>query len=132
MSEQSSEYHDAPQDYLTANEYQRQAMTTCMPSCRNHSYMLHGLVGEVGELTGKIAKHIRKGKIEFVDNSFIDRRLTAAELHDLKAELGDCQWFIAGIATVMDWNLEEVCRENLAKLADRKKRGVIDGDGDTR
>lgn len=117
---------------LTLNEYQRRAMTTCMDSCNNQSYMFNGLVGEVGEFMGKIAKYIRKGKIKFYNNSFIDLGLTDEEKHDLKAELGDCQWFIAGIATVCGWNLEDVGNENLAKLASRKQRGVIDGSGDNR
>lgn len=117
---------------MDLNEYQDCAMTTCMDSCENHSYMFYGLMGEVGELFGKIAKHIRKGKIEFRNNSFVNIGLTEDEIHDLKAELGDCQWFIAGIATMCGWSLEDVARENLAKLADRKGRGVIDGSGDNR
>lgn len=36
-------------------------METCMPSCDNLSYMVLNLMGEVGEFTGKIAKHIRNG-----------------------------------------------------------------------
>lgn len=121
-----------PENGLTLNEYQRRAMTTCMDSCENHSYMFYGLMGEVGELFGKIAKHIRKGKIEFRNNSFVNIALTEDEIHDLKAELGDCQWFIAGIATMCCWKLNDIGQENLAKLADRKARGVIDSSGDNR
>lgn len=124
---ESSEYKE-----MTLNEYQQRAMTTCMGSCRNHAYMFNGLAGEVGEFLGKIAKHIRKGKIEFYNNSFIDLGLTDKERHDLKAELGDCQWFIAGVATMCGWHLNDVCQQNLDKLADRKTRGVIDSDGDNR
>ena len=47
---------------LTLNDYQERAMTTCMPTCENASYMLLNLVGEVGEFASKIAKHIRKGE----------------------------------------------------------------------
>lgn len=107
-------------------------MSTCMESCDNHSYMFYGFVGEAGELMGKIAKFIRKGKIEFHDNSFADLGLTEEEKKGLKSEVGDCAWFIAGICKTLGWTLEEVCEENLAKLADRKKRGVIDGSGDNR
>ena len=45
---------------LTLNGYQQQAMTTCMSSSGNFSYMLLNLVGEVGEFASKIAKQIRK------------------------------------------------------------------------
>lgn len=113
------------------NEYQSRAMYTCMDSCNNHAYMLTGFVGEVGELFGKIAKGIRKDKTEFVYNNLSDG-FTEQEKHDIKSELGDCAWFIAGIAKTMGWTLEEICQENLDKLASRKKRGVIDGDGDNR
>ena len=53
-------------DELTLNEYQKQAMTTCMPSSENFSYMFLNLVGEVGELARKVAKHIRKEKTGIV------------------------------------------------------------------
>ena len=46
---------------MQLNEYQQAAMTTCMDSCENISYMLLNLVGEVGEFSSKVAKHIRKG-----------------------------------------------------------------------
>lgn len=85
-----------------------------------------------GELFGKIAKHIRKSKAEFYTNDLLDLSMTEEEMHDLKAEFGDCQWFIVGIAAVFGWNLDEIGRENLAKLSDRQNRGVISGDGDNR
>lgn len=137
MSEETPRYGiaaicSAPNSGLTLNEYQSRAMTTCMDSCDNHAYMLTGLIGEVGELFGKIAKHIRKDKMLIYDNELMSLGLSEQELHDLKSEVGDCQWFIAGLCKVMSWTLEEVCRENLSKLASRKERGVIDGSGDNR
>lgn len=128
---------------MELNEYQQMAMSTCMRSCNNEAYMLFGLVGEVGELMGKIAKGIRKEKTCICENKLARRKMlidgkevdcgfTEEELHDIKSELGDCQWFIAGICKVMGWTLEEVCQENLDKLASRKERGVIDGCGDRR
>lgn len=116
---------------MELNEYQEKAMGTCMASCDNHAYMLTGLVGEVGELFGKIAKGIRKKKTEF-DCNLLVNGFTEEELHDIKSELGDCAWFIAGVAETFGWSLEEVCEDNLDKLASRKARGVIDGNGDNR
>lgn len=116
---------------MELNQYQERAMSTCMGSCNNHAYMLLGLVGEVGELFGKIAKGIRKEKTEFFKNLLTDG-FTEEEKHDIKSELGDCQWFIAGIAKTFGWPLEEVCQDNLDKLASRQARGVIDGNGDNR
>lgn len=50
----------------------------------------------------------------------------------LKLEAGDILWQLSGLCTVMGWSLEEIARLNLDKLADRKKRDKIDGDGDNR
>ena len=86
---------------MTLNDYQNKAMTTCMESCDNFSYMFLNLVGEVGE--------------------FID---------ELKKEAGDILWQLAGLCHTMGWSLENVAQENLDKLAARKAAGTIDGKGD--
>lgn len=121
---------------LALNEYQRQAMTTCMASCDNFAYMFLNLVGEVGELASKVAKHIRREKAVIAWNHLMTEcgpsNLSEQEIIDIRRECGDIAWQLAGLCKVMGWNLEEVCRENLAKLADRKARGVISGNGDNR
>lgn len=119
---------------MELNHYQQKAMETCMPSCNNWAYMFLNLVGEVGELASKVAKHIRRGELKITDNylNIGASELTDNNIADLRKEAGDCLWQLAGLCSVLGWTLEEVARENLAKLADRKKRGVIDGDGDTR
>lgn len=48
---------------MELNEYQKRAMTTCMESCDNFSYMFLNLVGEVGEFASKVAKAIRKKEL---------------------------------------------------------------------
>ena len=117
---------------MSLNEYQHLAMTTCMESCDNISYMLLNLVGEVGEFASKVAKYIRKGKAEIVGNLLVDDILTQEDIADLRKEAGDCLWQIAGLCKVMDWTLDDVAKESLSKLADRKARGVIDSNGDNR
>ena len=132
-------------------EYQTKAMNTCMESSLNMSYMALGLISEVGEFTGKIAKEIRKGNVYIgkeiqgnidckndsdlhIDyNAFLHNEQDIIDFNKgLRAELGDILWFVAGIAEVMGWDLSEVAQENIAKLASRKERGVIDGNGDNR
>lgn len=49
---------------MELNQYQELAMTTCLESCDNHAYMLLGLVGEVGELFGKLASRKERGVID--------------------------------------------------------------------
>lgn len=56
---------------LTLNEYQKAAMTTCMSSCENFSYMVLNLMGELGEFTSKIGKLIRKGKAHIENNKLV-------------------------------------------------------------
>lgn len=130
---------------MDLKEYQEKAMTTCMPSCENIPYMLFNLQGEVGELSSKIAKLIRKrmlrfmsveyetdGKENVADFMFYDTK----EEHEVKdaiaAECGDVLWQLSGICSVLGFSLEDVARQNLSKLASRKARGVIEGNGDNR
>lgn len=121
---------------LTLNEYQKRAMSTCMPSCENISYMLLNLVGEVGELASKVAKHIRKGHYSIMDSNIAngsnidDLENPEKALDELKKELGDILWQTAGVAYVMNWTLGDVGLGNLDKLAARKAAGTIDGNGD--
>lgn len=127
---------------MTLNEYQESAMTTCMPSSENFSYMFLNLVGEVGEFASKVAKAIRKEKLaigwkeesqEADENnliptcSYFDRKEMDEEL---KKEAGDILWQLSGLCTVMGWSLEDIAKMNLDKLAARKAAGTIDGNGD--
>lgn len=122
---------------MTLNEFQAKAMTTCMPSSENLSYMLLNLVGEVGEFSSKIAKHIRKGNMTIGGKCLpngLHCNLENAEWlkadEELMKEAGDILWQLSGLCYVMGWDLEEVALGNLAKLAARKVAGTIDGNGD--
>lgn len=127
---------------MELNEYQKRAMSTCMPSCENISYMLLNLVGEVGEFSSKVAKAVRKEQLkigwwedgeEASENnliptgSFYEWDLIKDEL---KKEAGDILWQLSGLCKVMGWDLEHVAQVNLDKLAARKAAGTIDGNGD--
>ena len=122
---------------LSLEQYQDRAMKTCMPSCDNFSYMMLNLVGEVGEFASKVAKDIRKGNAN-IDNGNLWLGLERTEDErearnmELMHEAGDILWQLAGLCHVMGWELEDVAKANLNKLASRKNRGVIDGDGDNR
>lgn len=102
---------------MNIDDYQQQAMTTCLPSSRNLEYMVLGLSAEAGEVAGKLAKRIRG---DDVSDAVI------------KAELGDCFWMLAGIATILGVSLSEVLQDNLDKLASRQARGALQGSGDLR
>lgn len=121
---------------LTLNEYQERAMTTCMPTCENLSYMLLNLVGEVGEFSSKVAKHIRKEEAGIGSGDTPNQFYFTAKANfltdrvALRKEAGDILWQLAGLCKVMGWDLEAVAQENLAKLAERAKNGTIAGNGD--
>ena len=120
---------------MELNEYQEKAMSTCLPSCDNFAYMSLGLVSEVGELAGKVAKAVRKEEIILFGNDLYCGLKTpedgGKELHKgLIGELGDVLWFVSGICNVLGLSLEDVADANLAKLAERKKNGTIIGNGD--
>ena len=126
---------------MELNKYQEQAMTTCMPSSENFSYMFLNLVGEVGEFASKVAKAIRKEQATiggFVDMGTPTKNVltfnefpTCIEQEvELKKEAGDILWQLSGLCTIMGWSLEDVAQMNLNKLAARKAVGTIDGNGD--
>ena len=127
---------------MELNQYQEKAMTTCMPSSENWSYMFLNLVGEVGEFASKIAKAIRKERLaigwkeesqEANENNLIPTcsYFDWEEMdEELKKEAGDILWQLAGVCSVMGWQLEDVAQMNLDKLAARKAVGTIDGNGD--
>lgn len=123
---------------MTLNEYQQQAMTTCLPEANNFTYMMLNLTGEVGEFAGKVAKAIRKGQYKMKPNGNPFPAISAKvqdviDYNDaLKKEAGDILWQLSGLCSVMGWRLEEIAQQNLDKLADRKSRQVIDGSGDNR
>lgn len=119
---------------LTLNEYQKAAMTTCMPSSDNFSYMFLNLVGEVGEFASKVAKSIRKEHSiigeEYVNDLSIRKDVIEEEMVALRKEAGDILLQLAGLCSVMNWDLNKVAQENLDKLQARKAAGTIDGSGD--
>lgn len=104
-------------DFLT---YQQEATKTRIyePFGAGWVYPALGLTSEVGELTGKLKKHIR-------DKRPLDKRALAAEL-------GDVLWYVAAICTDLGISLDMVAQGNVEKLADRAERGMIGGDGDRR
>lgn len=105
---------------LDFNSYQRRASSTAIyPSKHKVYYPMIGLAGEVGELANKIKKRMR-GDSKVVTKS------------DLEAELGDVLWYTSQISADLGIKLDDVARNNLKKLNDRKMRGMIKGSGDNR
>lgn len=126
---------------MDLNDYQQQAMKTCLPTCNNIVYMGFNLAAETGELLGKLAKAVRHDQLH-VSTQDHDQKLmhpltqtfniSDEQREAIRKEAGDVLWQIAGVCTVMGWKLADVAQENIEKLASRQLRGTIDGSGDNR
>lgn len=113
---------------MNLNEYQQKALDTAQyppvgtgPLARV-IYPLIGLSGEVGEVSEKIKKIIRD-KSGFVSH---ENKVV------IQAEIGDVLWYVAVLADSLGLKLEDIAQGNISKLASRKERNVIHGDGDVR
>jgi len=103
---------------MRMNDYQNKAMGTLLESANNAPYMLLNLSSEVGELHSLFAKNQR-------DGGDLDWNL-------VKKELGDVLWQVAGCAHVFGYKLEDIAQQNLDKLAARKLKGTLKGNGNER
>ena len=105
----------------------------------NPMYPALGLSEEAGEACGKVAKFIRKheGIDPMTSRYELENKVTITDdelkfRKDLSKELGDVLWMVAELCTNYGLDMGEVMTENIAKLTDRRERGVIDGEGDNR
>lgn len=102
---------------MLLNEYQERAYETALDTAKNPAYMIVNLTSEAGEVAGKFAKWIRDGSLDE---------------EGMYKEVGDVLWQVAGLCTVMGWNLSEVASANLEKLAQRQLNNTLMGQGDNR
>lgn len=110
---------------MTINEYQELAESFAIKIKDNQTdatIMALGITGEAGEVADKWKKILvyNKGKI------------TEEDRDELAKEIGDTLWYLATFAKRLDLSLEEIADNNIKKLSDRTKRGVIRGKGDNR
>ena len=105
-------------------EYQRKARQTAEYPVIGHPviYPTLGLANEAGEVSGKIKKIFRDK----------DGIISSSDHDALARELGDVLWYLAQVASELGLSLDEIAAQNIEKLADRKSRGKIRGDGDNR
>ena len=102
----------APEEPLTADEYQKKAMQTLNPGLSKGDILINGvmgLCGESGECIDLVKKHLHQG-----------HELDRAKL---AKELGDVAWYLAETAWALDLSLEEILRGNLDKLKKRYPQG---------
>lgn len=109
---------------MTIKEYQEACDKTAIypNKWNNFAYTCFGLASEVGEICGKYKKVLRD----------YDGKMTREMLGKIKDELGDSSWYLAQCCTELGISLEDVMKDNIAKLKDRQERGKLSGDGDNR
>ena len=102
---------------MTANEYQKLAMTTLNPALSKKDVLINGvmgLCGESGEAIDIVKKHLAQGHD-------LDREA-------LIKELGDIAWYLAETAYALDVSLDEVFARNIEKLKKRYPQGFTTED----
>lgn len=104
---------------MNVSKYQGEAARTLLPEpgfeIPGKEMMLVwlalGLIGEAGE----VAEHIKKGVLH----------RHGIKVEKVKEELGDVMWYVAGICTTLDLDLEEVLADNIKKLEIRYPQGTF-------
>ena len=97
---------------MTANEYQKLAMTTLNPDLSKKDVLINGvmgLCGESGEAIDIVKKHLAQGH--------------ELDKERLINELGDIAWYLAETATALDVSLDDVLSRNIEKLRSRYPEG---------
>lgn len=82
-------------------------------------YVVLGLVGEAGEVAGKLKKIIRDGDSD-------EKRVA------LTAEIGDTYWYLGRLSKELKTIPGKILAANMQKLRSRLKRGTLGGNGDNR
>jgi NTP pyrophosphatase (non-canonical NTP hydrolase) len=102
-------------------DYQLQAMRTAVYNTTHAiMYPALGLAEEAGEVAGKIAKMLRD------DIKLDDQK------EKIEAEMGDVLWMLAALAKGCNLSLQTIAEKNLEKLAKRRDKGTLQGEGDER
>ena len=106
------------------DEYQKRSRETAIYYNKDNNYIYPtlGLVGEAGEIAEKIKKVLRDNE------GVVDEKVKT----EIAKELGDVLWYLSQLSTEMGLSLDDVAVSNIEKLASRKERGVIHGEGDNR
>ena len=102
---------------MTPNEYQKLAARTLIdaperPLTDGEIMIVWNAIGLAGE-TGEVVDNIKKA-------IFHRHGLNQTQL---KKELGDVCWYLAGLCTKLGFSLEDVMQQNIDKLIERYPNG---------
>lgn len=118
---------------MRLSEYQDAALRTAIYPGRGSmwglTYVTLKLNGEAGEVAEKVGKTIRDDNLRPCS---LPHEMNPERYEKIIDELGDTLWYVAAAADELGVPLDVIAHRNLAKLEDRRKRGVLGGDGDRR
>lgn len=127
------------------DRYQEFTRTTAVfpgagqPGFNSAAYLTFGLTGEAGEVAEKLKKRYRLGGVNaFLPGSVVVYEKTGEQetfeqfRENVKKELGDVMWYVAGLSDAFGLKLSDVAEGNISKLSGRKADGTLKGKGDNR
>jgi NTP pyrophosphatase (non-canonical NTP hydrolase) len=128
---------DEVEPLITFAEYQFGAKKTAIYNQDARVlYPALGLAGEVGEVAEKVlAMAAHAGKAANQVKKIIrddDCECDTDRKHEIGKEIGGVLWYCAAVCSDLGLDMGEIAKGNLGVLADRQKRGVIQGSGDNR
>ena len=97
---------------MKINEYQELALRTHNENLGQVQAFANYALGLNGE-AGEVADHIKKG-------IFHGHEMNR---HELAKELGDCLWYVANLANLAGFSLEQIATMNIDKLMKRYPNG---------
>lgn len=107
----------------TFDDYQRAtAETAIYPKETALYYTALGLAGEAGEVSNKVKKILRDH----------DGKLTEERADAIAKEIGGVLYYCSELASALGLDLDYIAEQNIKILADRKRRGTLQGSGDDR
>lgn len=113
---------------MTFKEYQKETLQFFRKNKNDINLVLArlslGLSGEAGEVAEKMKKYLR--------DTDLSQKTRNKLKEEFSKELGDVMWYLAMLANKLNLNLAEIAKENIDKLASRKRRNKLKGSGDNR
>lgn len=97
---------------MTINEYQKSASRFISPELDAKTMLLNSALGIGGE-SGEVIDLIKK-------NAFHGHEL---DIDKIKGEMGDVCWYLAELATALNFDFEDVFTQNIEKLSKRYPEG---------
>ena len=96
---------------MQLNEYQTEARRVSKVKDDDTPYVWAiwglGLAGEAGEVADHVKKILRDD----------DGRVSEKRAEEMAEELGDALWYVARLASVAGFSLDQIAQRNIAKLA---------------